>query len=107
MEAELHRTLDTLWRMESPGLIASLARRLGDLGRAEELVQDAWVAALEHWPVHGIPRNPAASLATTARNPGIAAPRHRSLARQRLDPLPAQPAPAPPSAPHARYELER
>ena len=106
MEAELHRTLDTLWRMESPGLIASLARRVGDLGRAEELVQDAWVAALEHWPVHGIPRNPAAWLATTARNRGIDALRHRSLARERLEQWPEQLEPAPMTAPDDSDALE-
>jgi RNA polymerase sigma factor (sigma-70 family) len=83
--AGLHATLDTLWRMESPGLIARLARQSGDLGQAEELVQDAWVAALEHWAAHGVPDNPAAWLATTARNRAIDALRHRRLAREKLE----------------------
>lgn len=66
--AALRNTLDTLWRMESPGLIARLARQLGNLDQAEDLVQEAWVAALEHWSADGLPDNPAAWLSTTARN---------------------------------------
>ena len=52
---EIQRRLDTVWRMESPRLIARLARMLGDLDSAEELAQDALVAALEHWPRQGVP----------------------------------------------------
>ncbi|MFB3130468.1 MAG: sigma factor, partial [Lysobacteraceae bacterium] len=65
----LTQRLETLWRMESPVLIARLARLLGgDVGRAEELAQDTWLAALERWPEQGIPDNPGAWLMTTAKN---------------------------------------
>ncbi|WP_315387509.1 sigma-70 family RNA polymerase sigma factor [uncultured Stenotrophomonas sp.] len=72
MDAALTQRLDTLWRMESPALIARLARMLGgDIGRAEELAQDTWLAALERWPTQGVPENPGAWLMTTARNRAI------------------------------------
>ncbi|WP_312318723.1 sigma-70 family RNA polymerase sigma factor [Stenotrophomonas sp.] len=72
MDATLTHRLDTLWRMEAPALIARLARMLGgDVGRAEELVQDTWLAALERWPEQGVPDNPGAWLMTTARNRAI------------------------------------
>jgi len=72
MDAALTQRLDTLWRMESPVLIARLARMLGgDIGRAEELAQDTWLAALERWPTQGVPDNPGAWLMTTARNRAI------------------------------------
>ena len=72
MDAGLTQRLDTLWRMESPVLIARLARMLGgDIGRAEELAQDTWLAALERWPAQGVPDNPGAWLMTTARNRAI------------------------------------
>ena len=72
MENPLSHRLDTLWRMESPALIARLARMLrGDVGRAEELAQDTWLAALERWPTQGVPDNPGAWLITTARNRAI------------------------------------
>lgn len=72
MENALSHRLDTLWRMESPALIARLARMLrGDVGRAEELAQDTWLAALERWPTQGVPDNPGAWLMTTARNRAI------------------------------------
>ncbi len=64
--------LDTLWRMESPALIARVSRMLGgDLGRAEELVQDCWLTALQRWPAEGMPENPGAWLMTAARNRAI------------------------------------
>ncbi|MGR4893801.1 RNA polymerase sigma factor [Stenotrophomonas sp. LARHCG68] len=77
--AELQRRLDTVWRMESPRLVARLARMLGDLDSAEELAQDALVAALEHWPRHGVPDNPAAWLMTTAQRRAIDRLRQRRL----------------------------
>lgn len=59
LDPALTQRLETLWRMESPVLIARLARLLGgDVGRAEELAQDTWLAALERWPEQGIPDNP-------------------------------------------------
>ncbi|WMJ67664.1 sigma-70 family RNA polymerase sigma factor [Stenotrophomonas sp. 24(2023)] len=82
--SDLQQRLDTLWRMESPVLIARLARLLkGDVGRAEELAQDTWLAALERWPVQGIPDNPGAWLMTTARNRAIDVLRqHQRVAAQ-------------------------
>lgn len=76
---ETQRRLDTVWRMESPRLIARLARMLGDLDSAEELAQDALVAALEHWPRQGVPDNPAAWLMTTAQRRAIDLLRQRRL----------------------------
>ena len=55
---DLHRRLDALWRMESPKLLARLARITGNLDTAEELAQDVLVAALERWPRDGVPDNP-------------------------------------------------
>ncbi len=80
---QLQRRLDTLWRMESPRLVARLARMLGDLDSAEELAQDALVAALEHWPSEGMPDNPAAWLMATAQRRGIDRLRQRRLHAQR------------------------
>ncbi|WP_251278737.1 sigma factor, partial [Enterobacter hormaechei] len=72
LDPALTQRLETLWRMESPVLIARLARLLGgDVGRAEELAQDTWLVALERWPEQGIPDNPGAWLMTTARNRAI------------------------------------
>ena len=65
---ETQRAIDAVWRIESPRLIAGLARMLRDVGRAEELAQEALVAALERWPESGVPDNPGAWLMTTAKN---------------------------------------
>ncbi|HEX3370055.1 MAG TPA: sigma-70 family RNA polymerase sigma factor, partial [Candidatus Cybelea sp.] len=64
-------TLAAIWRIESPKLIASLSRMLHDVGRAEDLAQDAFVAALSQWPGEGIPRNPGAWLMTAAKRRAI------------------------------------
>jgi RNA polymerase sigma factor (sigma-70 family) len=64
-------TLAAVWKQESPKLIAALARMTRDIGMAEDLAHDAFVAALEQWPTEGIPRNPGAWLMTTARRRGI------------------------------------
>ncbi|MBV8402969.1 MAG: RNA polymerase sigma factor [Gammaproteobacteria bacterium] len=69
--ADAHRTIETVWRIESARLIAALTRLLRDLGLAEELAQDALLAALEQWPRTGIPDNPGAWLMATARNRAI------------------------------------
>jgi RNA polymerase sigma-70 factor, ECF subfamily len=63
-----HRTIDAVWRIESPRLIAGLARIVRDVGVAEDLAQDALVAALEQWPTSGIPDNPGAWLMATAKH---------------------------------------
>jgi RNA polymerase sigma factor (sigma-70 family) len=66
-----HGTIAAIWRIESPKLIASLSRMLRHVGRAEDLAQDAFVAALSQWPDEGIPRNPGAWLMTAAKRRAI------------------------------------
>ena len=78
-DAETHRAIEAVWRIESARLIASLARVVRDIGLAEELAQDALVAALEQWPAAGIPRNPGAWLMTTAKHRGIDQLRRRTV----------------------------
>ncbi len=82
----LHRTLDALWRMESPRLVARIARMTGDVGIAEELAQDVLVTALERWPDEGVPGNPAAWLMTAGKRRAIDHLRQRALhARKRTE----------------------
>jgi RNA polymerase sigma factor (sigma-70 family) len=69
--ADTHRTIDAVWRIESAKLIAGLARIVGDVGLAEDLAQDALVAALERWPASGVPDNPGAWLMATAKHRAI------------------------------------
>lgn len=71
MDAELQAAIDATWRRESPRLVAALSRLVRDVGLAEELAQDALVAALEQWPREGLPRSPGAWL--------MAAAKHRAL----------------------------
>ena len=68
---DVHRAVETVFRIESARLIAGLARMVRDVGLAEELAQEALVTALEQWPRSGIPDNPGAWLMTTARNRAI------------------------------------
>ncbi len=68
---DTHRTINTVYRLESAKLIARLARMVRDVGLAEELAQDALVAALEQWPGSGIPDNPGAWLMATAKHRAI------------------------------------
>src|SRR6266542_4789511 len=63
--------IDAVWRIESARLIAGLARVVGDIGVAEDLAQDALVAALEQWPVSGVPHNPGAWLMAIAKRRAI------------------------------------
>jgi len=76
---DLHRSLDAVWRIESARIIGAVARLVRDVGLAEELAQDALVAALEHWPAAGLPDNPAAWLMTTARNRALDHLRQQAL----------------------------
>ena len=69
--ADLHRVVDAVWRMESARIVGALTRVTGDLGLAEELAQDALVAALEQWPDTGVPARPGAWLMATARHRAI------------------------------------
>jgi RNA polymerase sigma factor (sigma-70 family) len=68
---DTHRAIDAVWRIESARLIAALARMVRDVGVAEDLAQDALVAALEQWPASGIPDNPGAWLMATAKHRAI------------------------------------
>ena len=77
--ADAHRAIDAVWRIESAKLIAGLARIVRDVGLAEDLAQDALVAALERWPTTGVPDNPGAWLMSTAK--------HRAIDRLRRDRL--------------------
>ena len=90
MSHELHRTIDAVWRIESARIIAAVARIVRDVGVAEELAQDALVAALEHWPGEGIPANPAAWLMTTARNRALDRIRQAALHRRKQEELGAE-----------------
>ncbi len=68
---DTHRAIDAVWKLESAKIVAGLARMVHDVGLAEELAQDALVAALEQWPVSGIPDNPGAWLTTTAKRRAV------------------------------------
>ncbi len=87
MARDLHRAIDAVWRMESARIIGALARRVRDVGLAEELAQDALVAALEHWPTDGIPDNPGAWLMTTAKNRALDRLRQLALHRAKQEEL--------------------
>src|SRR5260370_21007133 len=81
--ADIHRTIDAVWRIESARLIAGLARIVRDVGLAEDLAQDALVAALEQWPESGVPHNPGAWLMATAKHRAIDhVRRNKRLARK-------------------------
>src|SRR5580698_7357393 len=69
--SDIHRSIEAVWRIESARLIAALARRVRDVGRAEELAQEALLSALEAWPRTGIPDHPGAWLMTAAKNRAI------------------------------------
>ncbi|WP_264031061.1 RNA polymerase sigma factor [Cellulosimicrobium sp. SH8] len=68
---DVSRTVEAVWRIESPRLVAGLARTLRDVGLAEEVAQEAFVAALEQWPEQGVPDNPGAWLTTVARRRAV------------------------------------
>ncbi len=96
---EVRNAIDAVWRIEAPKLIARLARMVHDVGQAEDLAQDALVAALEHWPVEGVPDNPGAWLMATAKRRAIDRLRHVALVddkhRQFGEALEPAPFPAP------------
>ncbi|MES2611079.1 MAG: RNA polymerase sigma factor [Pseudomonadota bacterium] len=83
----LHRTIESVWRIEAARIIARVARMTRDVGRAEELAQDALVSALEHWPATGLPDNPAAWLMTTARNRALDHLRQQAMQAREHDAL--------------------
>src|SRR5215208_7905499 len=69
--SKTHHAIEAVWRIESAKLIAALARMVRDVGVAEDLAQDALVAALEQWPESGVPDNPGAWLMATAKHRAI------------------------------------
>jgi RNA polymerase sigma factor (sigma-70 family) len=77
--ADTHRAIEAVWRIESARLIGGLARLVKDVGLAEDLAQDALVAALERWPESGVPDNPGAWLMATAKHRAIDHLRRRKL----------------------------
>jgi RNA polymerase sigma-70 factor (ECF subfamily) len=88
--ASVQRTIDAVWRIESARLIAGLARMTRDVGQAEELAQDALVAALETWPESGVPDNPGAWLMATAKRRAIDGFRRREMLERKHEELGAQ-----------------
>ena len=82
MASKTQRTIAAIWRIESGRLIAGLTRVVRDVGLAEELAQDALVAALEQWPKSGVPANPGAWLMASAKHRGIDQLRRGSLVRK-------------------------
>lgn len=77
--ADVRSAIDAVWRIESPRLIAGLARMVGDVGLAEDLAQDALVVALERWPETGVPERPGAWLMATAKHRAIDQLRRRKM----------------------------
>ena len=81
----LHKTIEAVWRIESARVIAGLTRLTRDVGLAEDLAQEALVAALEQWPQSGIPDNPAAWLTATAKRRAIDLFRRNAVAERRYE----------------------
>ena len=71
MTDETRRAIDAVWRIEAPKVIAALTRKVGDVGLAEDLAQEALLAALEQWPLDGVPSNPGGWLVTVAKRKAI------------------------------------
>jgi RNA polymerase sigma factor (sigma-70 family) len=84
---DIDRTILAVWRIEQPRLITSLSRMLRDVTLAEDLTQDALVAALEHWPAAGVPDNPGAWLMATAKRKALDHLRRRKMLAQKHDVL--------------------
>ncbi len=87
MSTDIHRAIDAVWRIESPRLIAGLARMVRDVSLAEDLAQDALVAALERWPESGIPDNPGAWLMAAAKHRAIDTFRRKKLLERKHEEL--------------------
>lgn len=83
--SDISATIDAVWRIESARLIAGLTRIVRDVGVAEDLAQDALLAALETWPTSGIPDNPGAWLMTTAKRRAIDTLRRRKLGERKVE----------------------
>jgi RNA polymerase sigma-70 factor, ECF subfamily len=87
MATDAHRTVDTVWRIESARLIAGLTRFVRDVGLAEELAQDALVAALEQWPESGVPEKPGAWLMAVAKRRAVDQFRRRTVLERKQEEL--------------------
>ena len=87
MTADINGTIDSVWRIESAKLIAGLTRMVRDVGLAEDLAQDALVAALEQWPREGIPSNPGAWLMSVGKRRAIDRIRRNALSERKRDVL--------------------
>src|SRR5215471_17876937 len=85
--ADTHRTILAVWRIEQPRLITSLARMLRDVPLAEDLTQEALLAALERWPDTGVPENPGAWLMATAKHRALDQLRRRSMLERKHEEL--------------------
>lgn len=83
--ADTHRTIDAIWRIESSKIIAYLTRMVRDVGIAEDLAQDALIAALEHWPIDGIPDNPGGWLMTAAKRKALDLLRRNKVRDQKYE----------------------
>ncbi|WP_028612577.1 RNA polymerase sigma factor [Paenibacillus harenae] len=86
-KSAVHRSIDGIWRIESPRIIAGLARMVRDVGLAEDLAQDALIVALERWPETGMPDNPGAWLMTTAKRRAIDHLRRNKLRDRKYEEL--------------------
>jgi RNA polymerase sigma-70 factor, ECF subfamily len=84
---DVHRAIDAVWRIESARLIARLARMVRNVGLAEDLAQDALVAALEQWPESGVPANPGAWLMATAKHQAVDRLRRRKVLERKYEEL--------------------
>src|SRR3979409_1552506 len=87
MASDAHPAIDAVWRIESAKLIAGLARFVRDVGMAEDLAQEALVAALEQWPEAGVPDNPGAWLMATAKHRAIDRLRRADVHRRKTEEL--------------------
>jgi RNA polymerase sigma-70 factor (ECF subfamily) len=85
--ADVARTIEAVWRIESARLIAGVARLVRDVGLAEDLAQEALVAALEQWPESGVPKNPGAWLMATAKHRGIDRLRRAEVHERKIEQL--------------------
>ncbi len=88
-DAAVRQAIDRVWRQESARIVAGVARLVRDIGLAEELAQDALVAALEHWPADGLPQNPGAWLMATAKNRALDRLRQQQMQLRKHDEISA------------------
>jgi len=110
MTADLRRSIDAIWKIESAKIIAGLTRMVRDVSLAEDLAHDALVAALEQWPASGLPDNPGAWLMTAAKRRAIDQRRHSKMTESKRDEIArrgAAPAPGPADEDHIEDDVLR